>query len=120
MLKFKRGGIDADELTLCRKKNEKLAARVDGPFQVETPHGLVGCEDGYVVMEDDGNIGLMEKRVFEKQFEPVDGEIMSVLSDNEKSPTPTPTPTPTPKDENFLNDTDADAEQIDESGKDPF
>jgi hypothetical protein len=115
MLKFKRGGIDADELTLCRKKNEKLAARVDGPFQVETPHGLVGCEDGYVVMEDDGNIGLMEKRVFEKQFEPVDGEIMSVLSDNEDaSAQKQEMPHAPPTDEQFLNDAEA------ESGKDPF
>jgi hypothetical protein len=52
-----------------RKTQLTKAARVPGPFTVETLEGTMECPDGYIALDAEGNPYPIAKSVFEATYE---------------------------------------------------
>lgn len=55
----------------------RVAARMDGPFEVWTDDGVVSCEDGWLVLDDHGNPAAVAAEEFEHTYRPA-GDICIV------------------------------------------
>jgi hypothetical protein len=51
-----------------QRKNNALAMRIDGQFEVETINGVVVCDDGYLAIDACGWPYPLEKEVFERTY----------------------------------------------------
>lgn len=54
-----------------RKVTETRALRIRGPFEVETPEGVMRCEDGWLALDVEGNPYPIDAAVFALTFEEV-------------------------------------------------
>jgi len=61
--------IESKKFTPYRHKKRARAMRVEGPFDVETRDGLKHCEDGYLLLDEDGWPTAMDLEDFRKTYE---------------------------------------------------
>ena len=66
------------EFRLHRKKVLTLAARIEGPFEVETSEGTLTCQDGYLCFDSRGYPYPVAADEFANIYEPAPtDEVMS-------------------------------------------
>ena len=53
---------------IYRKAQDTLAIKIDGPFRVFTPEGVMECQDGYLALDTLGRPYPVETAVFEHVY----------------------------------------------------
>ncbi len=53
-MKYSKQYLPRGEWRRYVKKSDTKMLRIDGPFEVETPHGTVTCTDGYLAIDASG------------------------------------------------------------------
>jgi hypothetical protein len=51
------------------RKSVTMMSRVEGPFKVQTQHGVVECDDGWVALDEEGWPYPISVSVQEKSYE---------------------------------------------------
>lgn len=63
-------GPGGHQWVLMRKTGATRTVRIDGAFVVETPHGRVRCEDGWLALDAIGDPYPIAAEVMDSAFEP--------------------------------------------------
>lgn len=71
MREFRKGETDHYDLDFgsYRKMILTRAARVKGPFTVETSEGPLACQDGWLALDASGNFYPIADEVFQATYE---------------------------------------------------
>lgn len=69
MITFKKNSPESKEgFQDCCHKIGFQAKRIEGPFQAETDMGIVTVDDGYLLLYEDGKMGVMRAKDFDKKY----------------------------------------------------
>ena len=73
---FSRETIIRDRFSIpfrkYRKRSIALAAKIEGPFDVATRHGITHCKNGYVALDSKDYPYPIESDEFDAIYEPIE------------------------------------------------